>query len=130
MSSPTEGTDTPRPSAIWGSMPMTTNSVVPMPNAPTDRGSSARGTGKHSRRQWAGGHDVRRTSSSAGGAGPPGARAGAAPGFPGDGCAPSPGRGGSGLEQHLHGAVLLLAEVGVRLRRLLERHPVGREVID
>src|SRR3712207_4595235 len=47
------------------------------------------------------------------------------------------GRGGgpptrlrSGLEQDLDRAVLLLAEVRVRLRRLLERHVVGGEVVD
>src|SRR3712207_9493321 len=58
MSSPTEGTETPRPSAIWGSIPITTNSVVPMAKAPTDRGRSARGTGAGTP-DGISGHDVR-----------------------------------------------------------------------
>ncbi len=39
---PACGTDTPTPSAIWGSSPMVTNSVVPMPNATRARASRAR----------------------------------------------------------------------------------------
>ncbi|GGX95343.1 hypothetical protein GCM10010515_72490 [Streptomyces fructofermentans] len=37
------GTDTPTPSAIWGSSPIVANSVVPMPNATTARARSAKG---------------------------------------------------------------------------------------
>src|SRR5215210_271916 len=120
MSSPTEGTDTPSPSAISGSMPITTNSVVPIPNAPTARGRSARGTAGELQTA-ADGHDVRTDVVVRRGPGPAPekARAGRRPVFPGTG-ATVPGAGGSGLEQHLDGAVLLLAEVGVRLRRLLE----------
>src|SRR4051794_41084532 len=45
MSMPTADTETPSPAAISGSMPITTNSVVPMPKAPMARASRARGTG-------------------------------------------------------------------------------------
>ena len=58
MSRPTADTDTPNPSAISGSMPMTTNSVVPMPKAPMARASRARGTdglqGTAARTRWGG----------------------------------------------------------------------------
>src|SRR3712207_4535711 len=121
MSSPTAETDTSRPPAIWGSIPITTNSVVPMPKAPMARASRARGTS--GLRSWGAARAGRRhrlrleptayapcssdhgrmrsvTSSHA----PPVARrvdrwatvAG--------------GGGGSGLEQHLDRAVLLLPE--------------------
>src|SRR5215211_6930057 len=101
MSSPTEGTDTPSPSAIWGSMPITTNSVVPMPNAPTDRGRSARGTGRGLQKTSADGHDVRTDVVVRRGPGrPPGARTERLPGFPGD-VRDRPRGASSGLEQDL-----------------------------
>src|SRR4051812_44661718 len=132
MSRPTEGTDTSRPAAISGSMPMTTNSVVPMPKAPMARASRARGKG--------------RTPGTRGGREPAdGVVLGAGPRrwrlVSLVGCSGPPPRGmpgaavplltrRSGLDQHLDGAVLLLAEVHVRLGGLLERHPVRGEVVD
>src|SRR5688500_4538672 len=148
MSRPTEGTETPRLSATSGSMPMTTNSVVPMPKAPMARASRARGTGGL-QAMWGGaagsvvlaGARYWRTP------GPkrldrpvlPERRRGSAhtardlAGAEGD---TPPQRSGparcaaSGPEQHLDRAVLLLAEVRVGLRGLLERHVVGGEVVD
>ncbi len=40
------GTLTPKSSATWGSTPMITNSVVPIPKAPMARARSARGMGE------------------------------------------------------------------------------------
>src|SRR3954471_18125050 len=119
MSRPTADTETPRPSAISGSMPMTTNSVLPMPKAPMARARSARGTGELQRTTGEGGCGGLRRP--AGKAFPRGSRVHAAPcpggrvglltaAVPGDRPA-ARDRAGSGLEQHLDRAVLLLAEV-------------------
>ncbi len=43
-SSPTAGTDTPNSAGSWGTSPIVTNSLVPMPNALMISASSATGT--------------------------------------------------------------------------------------
>src|SRR4051812_29213094 len=130
MSRPTEGTDTPRPSAISGSMPMTTNSVVPMPKAPMARAIRARGTaellgttartrsGRTASSGWALREDPLQEARPRPGPTCQGRRVGLLT------------RSGSRLEQHLDRAVPLLAEVRVGLRCLLERHVVGGVVVD
>src|SRR5215210_4957837 len=142
MSRPTADTETPSPSAISGSMPMTTNSVLPIPKAPMARASRARGT-RNSRLTRGFGYGGRRRPGGAGMAsfsGQEDAARGHArvrawvcsqrrPRAPL--AAGARGRGpGSGREQHLDRAVLLLAEVGVGLGGLRERDVVGGEAVD
>src|SRR4051812_47494618 len=112
MSSPTAETETSSPSAIWGSMPITTNSVVPMPKAPMASASRARGKAELLEVGHGGGRGRRR----------PLQPRGAGPGslhLTGENLVTSravalrygPRRyGGSGLQQHLDRAVLLLPE--------------------
>src|SRR3954462_3384261 len=123
---------------------MTTNSVVPMPKAPMARARSARGTAVlqgtrvgsgpadcvvlvvpvsddslQAQARAAGRHALRAACVCSHGGTLAGPRTAVLRGPP-----PVARRRVSGLQQHLHGAVLLLAEVHVRLRCLLQRDAV------